>query len=300
MNLTKSIGKNTLGGGKRMNVDLKTYNRSTHDLSYIWRSSMAAGTLVPFCKILLTPGDTMEIDLRHQIMTHPTIGPLFGSYKVQADVFQCPIRLYNAMLHNNALNIGLKMSDVKLPKIEVDVKSIDTKYRGNKKDKQTSESCVLSYLGQRGYAGYIGKSLDEVVKIKKNAVPLLAYYDIFKTYYANKQEEYFYTIAENTPLEFDDVLYSNTKEAYGQKYQINKNGYIGIKKHSKYYTSDTTVDDGLILSVSNTVNGTKVYINYRLVDIIDTETETPSERTWNVPNYGNIFVLFRVLRFVFF
>ena len=50
MNLTKSIGKNTLGGGKKMNVDLKTYNRSTHDLSYIWRSSMAAGTLVPFCK----------------------------------------------------------------------------------------------------------------------------------------------------------------------------------------------------------------------------------------------------------
>ena len=47
MSLTKSIGKNTLGGGKRMNVDLKTYNRSTHNLSYIWRSSMAAGTLVP-------------------------------------------------------------------------------------------------------------------------------------------------------------------------------------------------------------------------------------------------------------
>ena len=35
MTLTKSIGKNTLGGGKKMNVDLKTYNRSTHDLSYI-------------------------------------------------------------------------------------------------------------------------------------------------------------------------------------------------------------------------------------------------------------------------
>ena len=128
MSLTKSIGKNTLGGGKKMNVDLKTYNRSTHDLSYIWRSSMAAGTLVPFCKILMTPGDTMEIDLTHQIMTHPTIGPLFGSYKVQADVFQCPIRLYNAMLHNNALNIGLKMSDVKLPKIEVQINDGDTKY----------------------------------------------------------------------------------------------------------------------------------------------------------------------------
>ena len=289
MSLTKSIGKNTLGGGKKMNVDLKTYNRSTHDLSYIWRSSMAAGTLVPFCKILMTPGDTMEIDLTHQIMTHPTIGPLFGSYKVQADVFQCPIRLYNAMLHNNALNIGLKMSDVKLPKIEVQVNDVDTNHATGISGKtQISESCILAYLGQRGYAGYVDKPISDPVTIKRNAVPLLAYYDIFKNYYANKQEENFYTIAENTPLNFDDVLYSNTREAYGQKTQINKNGYIGINRNSKYYTSDTTVDDGLILSVSKEVAGVKRYINYRLIDIIDTETEAPSKQTWNVIKYGNI------------
>lgn len=289
MSLTKSIGKNTLGGGKKMNVDLKTYNRSTHDLSYIWRSSMAAGTLVPFCKILMTPGDTMEIDLTHQIMTHPTIGPLFGSYKVQADVFQCPIRLYNAMLHNNALNIGLKMSDVKLPKLEVQVSNSDTS-QTSAKDRQISESCILAYLGQRGYAGYINRTLQNPITIKRNAVPLLAYYDIFKNYYANKQEENFYTIAENTSLEFSDVLYSNTKEAYGQKHQINKNGYIGINRYSKYYTSDSTVDDGLILSVSNTVNGTKIYVNYRLIDLIDTESEQPSSQTWTVPNYGTVHV----------
>uniref|UniRef100_A0AAU8B146 Major capsid protein n=1 Tax=Dulem virus 213 TaxID=3145690 RepID=A0AAU8B146_9VIRU len=289
MSLTRSIGKNTLGGGKKMNVDLRTYNRSTHDLSYIWRSSMAAGTLVPFCKILTTPGDTMEIDLTHQIMTHPTIGPLFGSYKVQADVFQCPIRLYNAMLHNNALNIGLKMSDVKLPKIEVQINDVDTNtVPGISGNTQISESCILAYLGQRGYAGYVDKPISNPMTIKRNAVPLLAYYDIFKNYYANKQEDYFYTIAENTPLNFNDVLYSNTKEAYGQKTQINKNGYIGINKNSKYFTSNTTVDDGLILSVSKTVNEVKRYINYRLIDIIDTESETPSAQTWNVPNYGNI------------
>lgn len=289
MSLTKSIGKNTLGGGKRMNVDLKTYNRSTHDLSYIWRSSMAAGPLVPFCKILMTPGDTMEIDLTHQIMTHPTIGPLFGSYKVQADVFQCPIRLYNAMLHNNALNIGLKMSDVKLPKIEVEINVTDVSYSPlTGKDRQISESCILAYLGQRGYAGYINAPIGKSITIKRNAVPLLAYYDIFKNYYANKQEENFYTIAENTPLDFNDILYSNTKEAYGRKHQINKNGYIGINRNSKYFTSTTTVDDGLILSVSNVLNGEKIYMNYRLIDIIDTESEEPSDQTWSVPRYGNI------------
>lgn len=298
MSLTKSIGKNTLGGGKKMKVDLKTYNRSTHDLSYIWRSSMAPGTLVPFCKILMTPGDTMEIDLTHQIMTHPTIGPLFGSYKVQADVFQCPIRLYNAMLHNNALNIGLKMSDVKLPKIEVKLSDVDTEYYESTTKKQISESCILSYLGQRGYAGLINNTYFNPLKIKRNAVPLLAYYDIFKNYYANKQEENFYTIAENTPLDFDDVLYSGTKEAYAQKHMIDHNGYIGINRNSKYYKSSETIDDGLILSVSNTVNNTKLYTNYRLIDIIDTKTEPPSDQTWNVPRYGETPVrVFKIKKF---
>ena len=99
---------------------------------------MAPGTLVPFCKILMTPGDTHEIDLTHQIMTHPTIGPLFGSYKVQADIFQCPIRLYNAMLHNNALNIGLDMSKVKLPKAGMWL----TNYKSGK-------ASLLEYMGVR-------------------------------------------------------------------------------------------------------------------------------------------------------
>ena len=181
------------------------------------------------------------------------------------------------------------MSDVKLPKIEVELSDIDTlANNASTKDRQISESCILAYLGQRGYAGFVDKAISDPLKIKRNATPLLAYYDIFKNYYANKQEENFYTIAENTPLEFDDVLYSNTKEAYGQKYQINKNGYIGINQNTKYYISDNTIPDYLILSTSNTVNGVKRYINYRLIDIIDTESEEPSSQTWSVPNYGNI------------
>jgi hypothetical protein len=110
-----NIGKNTLGDNNKMSVSLKEYGRSTHNLSSAWRSPMGVGTLVPFMKLIGLPGDTFDIDLDTQIMTHPTVGPLFGNFKFQADVFTCPIRLYNAMLHNNTLNIGLDMSKVKLP-----------------------------------------------------------------------------------------------------------------------------------------------------------------------------------------
>jgi hypothetical protein len=191
-----SIGKNTLGGGKKMMTRLNNYNRSTHDLSFVMRTSMAPGVLVPTMKMLVLPGDTFPIQTRCHTLTHPTIGPLFGSFKQQNDFFFCPIRLYNAMLHNNALNIGLDMKQVKLPIIEVPKGDWDTRQTlegssGTLK-KEVNPSSLPAYLGVRS----LQKKENEGSSCRiNNAIPFLAYFDIFKNYYANKQESHFYTIA---------------------------------------------------------------------------------------------------------
>ena len=76
------------------------------------------------------------------------------------------------------------MKDVKLPKIEVEINERDTSYNeAAPKDRQISESSVLAYLGQRGYAGYVDAAFGNSITIKRNAVPLLAYYDIFISRY---------------------------------------------------------------------------------------------------------------------
>lgn len=223
--MKKSIGKNTLGGGNKMEVNLKTYSRSTHNLSYAWRSTMGVGTLVPFMKILAMPGDTFDIDLESKILTHPTVGPLFGSFKFQADVFTCPIRLYNAMLHNNALNIGLNMETVKLPKLARNIydNSTDTPTEENPWS-QIHPSCLLAYLGNRGWGTYDSKNHPNEKGYQRfvyNAVPLLSYFDIFKCFYANKQEEIFYTLGGENNL---DVRASLTVGSNG----IVTKGYIGL------------------------------------------------------------------------
>lgn len=179
-----NIGKNTLGDSDKMSVSLREYGRSTHNLSSAWRSPMGVGTLVPFMKIIGLPGDTFEIDLDTRIMTHPTIGPLFGNFKFQADVFTCPIRLYNAMLHNNTLNIGLDMSKVKLPKAGMWL----TNYKSGK-------ASLMEYMGIRKQPR--NASLTDKIGYY-NIVPFLAYYDIFKNYYANKQEDRFYIMGGST------------------------------------------------------------------------------------------------------
>jgi hypothetical protein len=187
--ITKEIGKNTLGSGKKMTVDMKTYNRSTHDMSYIWRNTQAPATLVPFMKKLALPGDITDIDLDAKVLTHPTVGPLYGSYKLQMDVFTCPIRLYVSALHNNSLKVGLNMAKVKMPKLKVQLQGDwSTRY---KEFEQVNPSCLLSYLGINGF----GIATNGNTTATYNAVPTLAYWDIFKNYYANKQEDNAYYIS---------------------------------------------------------------------------------------------------------
>lgn len=184
--MKRTIGGDRLGQGNKMKVDLKTYERSTHDLGYIWRSTMAAGTLVPFMVEVGLPGDSFDINLNCDIKTHPTVGPLFGSYKVQLDVFQCPIRIYQGQLHNNKLGIGLDMSKVKLPQMHLTAALLDrTKDPDNQ---QINPSSIFKYLNISG----LGRAMNAVSQEAErnfNAIPYLAYWDIYKNYYANKQEE---------------------------------------------------------------------------------------------------------------
>ncbi|AXH75111.1 MAG: major capsid protein [Microviridae sp.] len=184
--MKKTLGGDRLGSGKKMEVNLHGYERSTHDMGYIWRSTMSAGTLVPFLCEPVLPGDTFDIGLACEIMTHPTVGPLFGSFKVQLDVFLCPIRLYQGMLHNNKLGIGMNMANVKLPQMSLGVAALSS-MPNDLDNAQINPSCILSYLGIRGVGFTTGDP--SPTSRNFNAVPLLAYWDIYKNYYSNKQEE---------------------------------------------------------------------------------------------------------------
>jgi hypothetical protein len=178
------LGGDRLGSGNKQEISLRNYERSSHDLGYIWRSSMASGTLVPFMSEVGLPGDSFDIDLDCDVKTLPTVGPLFGSYKVQLDVFECPIRLYQGKLHMNMLNIGMDMSEVLLPQVDM-----IAQYESNDDDNsQINSSSIYSYLNMRGL-GRTSDGSSGIVRRYYNAIPYLGYWDIYKNYYANKQEE---------------------------------------------------------------------------------------------------------------
>lgn len=192
MAILKNIGKNTIGDNNKMSVSLHDYNMSTHDLSTIVRNTQSPGTLVPNLCLVAQKGDTFDIDIDSNVLTHPTTGPLFGSFKLEHHVYTGPVRLYNSWLHNNRTKIGLNMEQVKLPQIKVNIKTLsDTPSNEEKQWIQVNPSCLLAYLGIRGYANTPNSG---EATVNKNALPILTYFDIFKNYYANTQEENFYMI----------------------------------------------------------------------------------------------------------
>ena len=252
-----NIGKNTLGDSDKMSVSLKEYGRSTHNLSSAWRSPMGVGTLVPFMKLVGLPGDTFDIELDTQIMTHPTIGPLFGSFKFQADVFTCPIRLYNAMLHNNTLNIGLDMSKVKLPKAEF--------YVRNKGDKEGKAS-LAEYLGVRAEPWYTESEINEY-----NIVPFLGYYDVFKNYYANKQEERFYIMGGSTIQNATTIVSGNFT---GNKEILAERNVIRCTTASTVTITGTDIKFEDIKKIKYTIDTAEVYLTV--------DNNITGSKTWEI------------------
>ena len=218
MAVTKTIGGERLGSGNKMKVALRNYERSTHNLSYIWRSSIAPGALVPFCKQLGLNGDSFEIDLQTKVRTLPTVMPLFGTYKLQLDIFFAPIRLYQGLLHNNMVKIGMNMNKVRLPKIKLKVPTVPFYDENGIDNSVIAPTSLLHYLGIKG----TGQAKNEKHRLF-NAVPTLAYYDIFKNYYSFKQEDNAYCVTTSQGTQFFKEL---TYQEVGQRSQYDHNPQI--------------------------------------------------------------------------
>lgn len=213
MAIIKNIGKNTLGDNEKMSVALHDYEMSNHNLSFVFRNTQSSGTLVPCMKIVAQKGDVFDIEMFNKTLTHPTVGPLFGSYKLQHFIFSCPIRLYNSWLHNNRLGIGMNMKQIKLP-----ILKCSTKGTGVIK---TNTSSLINYMGFKGLA----KTTTDKWSYGINALPILMYGDIFKNYFANKQEKEFYYLTQPDivkTLEYDSGVtgYIKWTIGVGQTYML--------------------------------------------------------------------------------
>jgi hypothetical protein len=234
MSITRTLGKNILGDNNKMKVAMRDYDMSTHDISTIFRSSIGVGMLVPFCKILCQKGDIIDLNLINKTLSQPTLGPLFGSFKLQHFMFFGGFRLYNSWLHNNRTGIGMKMSDIKLPMMYAKTYGTATDAKTN-----ISASALYKYLG---WSKSRRKGANSTEGTYKNGIPLLLYLDIFKNFFANTQENKFYMLKGVGEISFEVIdSYDNENEGH---FIVGKDNTktIKITNKTKLNASITTND----------------------------------------------------------
>lgn len=233
MAIVRTLGKNTLGDNNKMKVAMRDYDMSTHDISTIFRSSIGVGMLVPFCKILCQKGDIIDLNLINKTLSQPTLGPLFGSFKLQHFLFFGGFRLYNSWLHNNRTGIGMKMSDIKLPMMLARTYGTATEAKTN-----ISASSLYKYLGW-SKSRRIGAAAN--TGVQKNGVPLLLYLDIFKNFFANTQENKFYMLKGTGEAILD--IQDTYQNSYNGNYTIGKDQEsINITRSTNIHTDLTNID----------------------------------------------------------
>lgn len=233
MTVVRTLGKNTLGDNNKMKVAMRDYDMSTHDISTVFRSSVGVGMLVPFCKILCQKGDIIDINLINKTLSQPTLGPLFGSFKLQHFMFFGGFRLYNSWLHNNRTGIGMKMSDIKLPMMKANTSGITENAKTN-----ISASALYKYLG---WTKSRRTGTNATGGVLKNGTPLLMYLDIFKNFFANTQEDKFYMLkgAGAVTLDIQDTYHSS----HDGNYTIGKDqNNVQITNSTNIYTDLRNID----------------------------------------------------------
>lgn len=189
----KTLGGERLGGGKKMKVTLDNYGRSTFNTSTRKTTTMSCGTVVPVWVKKAVPGAKLKIGLNAKVITQPTIATLMGSYDLEVHVFEAPDRLYQAELMMDKLNVGYDISQIQLP--QVLLKAPQGAEHLNNQINPTSIWHALNIAGlgrKTAGEGWIQRLF--------YATPWLMYWEMYKNFFANKQENKGAVIHTPVPL----------------------------------------------------------------------------------------------------
>lgn len=178
-----------------------------HDLSHYLRTSMAPGLGYPICCIPCNAGDYHQLEFKHLMNTQAILNPLYGSYRLQICVFFAGVSLYIPKLWRNGtlVNTSSGTLDVNFPWIHISPKNPMW---------QVDESSLPAFLGM-GY--HTGLFTGDQSQFTINLIPYLMYYDIFRHYYANRQEANYPVMMGtwNTPNRVTRYSLSDLDTLYG-------------------------------------------------------------------------------------
>lgn len=176
-------------------------NRSVRDLSTVRSTSIKTGVLYPIYFKKLYPHDSFDLDLSTLLQSNPLAGPLKGSYTLRLSVFFEPdSNLYGWLDNNTRLDT---QSLLTRQRHYFDSDMLPTVFLSGEYENLVWRGSFMNYYGLgTGSVLYDlnGDGDPQVTKRRLSADRLLAYLDICRSYYLNRQTDsipYIYNDAQD-------------------------------------------------------------------------------------------------------
>lgn len=174
--------KNPLG--KYFLTDQARNNRSNFNAGYKNRFSLDFGYLVPAGLWDIPSNSHFELDMQAVLSSNPTLAPVLGSMKFRAEAYYIEKAAYVDLLRNNE-QVPLDRN-VAFPTFDVN------QLLDNVTPFFSPQSGIFEFL-QMLPAGWsnnmFGGDAQTDALQPLNAIPLIMYYDIYRNYYCNPQDD---------------------------------------------------------------------------------------------------------------
>ncbi len=182
-------------------LKIKAPKMAHHNLDHYFRTSMASGPLYPIDFFPVNAGDEHLLDFENLVNTQALLSPLYGSFKLNIEVYFAGTSLYVPKLWRNG---SMQQADGTLD-ANYPLTYLPSQENGFPV-KSVHPSSLAAYLGHGvGDALVLDYTPESIPEYQDNAIPNLMYYDIFRHYYLNRQLDKFYVIVNNAGTTPNDV-----------------------------------------------------------------------------------------------
>ena len=176
---------------KLLDIDFPEIKKANWNVSYDLQTTSDVGYVKPVHTDRILANTHVKMDINQASFANPTKAPLYGRYRVKYLAFWAPDRLYIPPWRDGDIMVG---DDYPYPflrsSLYTDPSNDFDRLTGNN-SYTVPHTSLLSYLGMFPGNYDPGSWANTDPAPPKNALPLLAFWDIYRHYIVNPQEERF-------------------------------------------------------------------------------------------------------------
>lgn len=175
---------------KLLDIDFPEIKRSNFNCSHDIQTTADVGYCIPIFVDRVLAGTRAKVDINQASFANPTIAPLYGRYRVKYLAFWAPDRLYIPKWRDGDVMVDDDYPYPILPLPEFVPANDYEKYTGSNSP-YVPHCSLLSYLGAYPAMTQSSDWDNTDMPTPSNALPLLAFWDIYRHYILNPQEDSF-------------------------------------------------------------------------------------------------------------